>query len=169
MRLTTFLFIALFAGLQPAASAEEGCNKFAWSLARERTWFASPEKPGVPAGQKLSAIPAGAFVLRLEPAGEATFELPPERKPKSETWFGGSVSLPAPARGGIYQITISDDAWIDVVQDHRFVRSLGSTGRSDCAGLRKSLRLDLGPEPFVLQLSGAAVVQVTVSISPAAE
>ena len=139
------------------------------SISSERGWFATIDKPTVHAGHKLSAIPTGAFVLQLEPAGSVSFELPPERKPKGETWFGGTVSLPAPAMGGIYQITISDDAWIDIVQEHNFVRSAGSTGRSDCTGLRKSVRLDLRALPFVLQFSGAVVPVITLSVSPAAK
>jgi hypothetical protein len=169
MQWSSLLCIPLLACLQQSVAAQEGCDKFAWSLARERAWFAATEKPTVHAGQKLSAIPTGAFVLQLQPGGAASFELPPERKPKADRWFGGTVSLPAPATDGIYQITISDEAWIDIVQEHRFVRSLGSTGRSDCAGLRKSVRLDLGAAPFVLQLSGVMLPVITLSITPAAE
>ena len=42
---------------------------------------------------------------------------------------------------------LSDDAWIDVIQNGRYARSVGSTGRSDCPGVRKSVRLDLDAEP----------------------
>ena len=60
--------------------------------------------------------------------------MPPERKPRTEQWHGGMVRLPALAKPGIYQITLSDDAWIDVIQNGRYARSVGSTGRSDCPG-----------------------------------
>jgi hypothetical protein len=63
---------------------------------------------------------------------------------------------PALAKAGIYQITLSDDAWIDVIQNGRYARSVGSTGRSDCPGVRKSVRLDLDASPVVLQVSGVA-------------
>jgi len=61
-------------------------------------------------------------------------------------------------------VTLSDEAWVDAVQD---VRSVGSTRRSDCAGLRKSVRLDLGIAPFVLQISGVASDLIAVAISAA--
>ncbi len=93
--------------------------------------------------------------------------MPPERKPRSERWFGGMIRLPAPDKPGIYQVTLSEEAWIDVVQDGRYARSVGSTGRSDCAGLRKSVRLDLGIAPFVLQISGVASDSIAVAISAA--
>jgi hypothetical protein len=164
MRYVGFLCVPLLISFLQVSAAEDGCCKFAWSLARERDWFASPEKLSVGVGQTLAAIPNGAFTVKLQPGDEAWFELPPERKPKSETWFGGSVRLPALERGGIYQVTVSDEAWIDVVQEHRFARSVGSTGRSDCAGVRKSVRLELGPAPFTVQLSAVAIDAIVLAI-----
>ena len=60
--------------------------------------------------------------------------------------------------------TLSEEAWIDVVQDDRYVRSVGSTGRGDCPGLRKSVRLELGATPFVLQISGVTSDSIIVAI-----
>jgi hypothetical protein len=108
-----------------------------------------------------------AFVLRLQPAHQASFAMPPERTPKSEEWFGGAISFPSPQQAAIYQVTLSDDAWIDIVQDGRFARSVAHTRRSDCPGVRKSVRLDLLPAPFVLQLSGSASDIVVVAIHAA--
>ena len=115
-------------------AADDGCEKFAWSLARERAAFAAPDKTTIAAGETLAALPAGALVIRLQPGAQASFDMPPERKPRTEQWHGGMVRLPALAKPGIYQITLSDDAWIDVIQNGRYARSVGSTGRSDCPG-----------------------------------
>jgi hypothetical protein len=145
-----FIGLVLMALVFTASAAEDGCEKFAWSLAKERGWFAASDLPSIRAGEALDAIPSGAFTIRLEPASEASFALPPERKPKSDAWFGGMMRLPPP-RAGLYQVTLSQDAWIDIVQDGRYARSVGSTGRGDCPGLRKSVRLELGATPFVLQ------------------
>lgn len=154
---------ALITLLAPAA-AEDGCDKFAWSLAREQALFAATDKPNVKAGEALAAIPKSAFTLQLQPGADATFTMPPERKPKSENWFGGMLRLPALDKPGIYQVTLSEEAWIDVVQDGRYARSVGSTGRSDCPTLRKSVRLDLAATPFVLQLSGVTSESVVIAI-----
>jgi hypothetical protein len=156
--------LALFALLGPAAAADDGCEKFAWSLARDRAAFVAPDKTTIAAGETLTALPASALVIRLQPGAQASFAMPPERKPRIEQWHGGMVRLPALTKPGIYQITLSDDAWIDVIQNGRYARSVGSTGRSDCPGVRKSVRLDLDASPVVLQLSGVAPDAITVAI-----
>jgi len=159
---------ALFTLPAPAGAAEEGagCEKFAWSIAPERAWFAASNRMKVTAGETLAIAPADAFVVRLQPAAQAAFAMPPERKPRAAEWFGGMVRFPAMERAGIYQVTLSEEAWVDIVQDGRYARSVGSTGRSDCPGVRKSLRVEIGSTPFVLQLSGVAADTITVSIRP---
>src|SRR6476660_6684933 len=96
--------IALLALLGPAAAADDGCEKFAWSLARDRAAFAAPDKTTIAAGETLTALPASALVIRLQPGARASFAMPPERKPKTEQWHGGMVRLPALTKPGIYQI-----------------------------------------------------------------
>src|SRR5215475_2602031 len=119
MRVVRLLCMALVGAAPHLGSgvAEDGCGKFAWALARERAWFAVSDKLSLAAGETVSAIPQGAFVLKLQSGGEASFVLPPERKVQPERWFGGIVQLPAPDGAGIYGITASHEAWIDVVQD----------------------------------------------------
>ena len=158
--------VALIALLSPAA-AEDGCEKFAWSVARDRAAFSAPDKSTIAAGETLVALPPAALVIRLQPGAQANFEMPPERKPRIETWHGGMVRLPALAKPGIYQITLSDDAWIDVIQNGSYARSVGSTGRSDCPGVRKSVRLDLDASPVVLQVSGVSADTIAITIGPA--
>lgn len=117
------------------------------------------------AGDSLSRLPSTALVLHLDTASDVKFVLPPERKPKAAAGFAGTLSLPAPPKSGIYQVTLSDEAWIDLVQDGHYAHSVGSTGRSDCPGLRKSVRFDLGPSPFVLQLSGVTSNKISIVVA----
>ncbi len=166
MRCPWLLGLALVAQLVPA-SADDGCEKFAWSLARERAWFAASDKISVAAGDTLAAVPRGAFIVRLQPASQASFALPPERKPRSDQWFGGILRLTAIERPGIYQVTLSEEGWIDVIQGDRYARSVGSSGRSDCIGVRKSIRLEMERKPFILQLSGVVSDTIAVAIGPA--
>lgn len=129
--------------------------------------LAAADKPNVKAGETLPTTPKGAFVMILQPNTEATlaaFALPPERKPKAERWFGGIVRLPAVDKPGIYQVTLSEEAWMDVVQDGRYAHTVGHTGRGDCPGLRKSVRLELSAAPFVLQISGVTSDSIAVAI-----
>lgn len=167
MRRTILAAVALIAWLGPASAADDGCERFAWSVARERTAFAAPDKPTIASGATLTAIPAGPLVIRLQPASDVSFVMPPERKPRTEQWHGGWLQFPALPKSGIYQITLSEEAWIDVIQNGGYARSVGSTGRSDCPGVRKSLRLDLDASAFMLQLSGVSTDTIVAAISPA--
>jgi hypothetical protein len=149
-----------------SAVADDGCEKFAWSIARDRAAFAASDKPTIATGETLTSLPSAALVIRLQPGAQVNFEMPPERKPRTEQWHGGMVRLPALGKPGIYQITLSDDAWIDVIQNGRYARSVGSTGRSDCPGVRKSVRLDLDASPVVLQVSGVTPETIAITIGP---
>jgi hypothetical protein len=160
-----FASAALIALLTPAL-AEDGCDKFAWPLAHQQAQFAAADKPVVKAGETLAAIPKAAFILQLQPGTEAAFVIPPERKSKAERWFGGAIRLPALDKPGIYQVTLSEEAWLDIVQDGRYARTVGHTGRGDCPGLRKSVRLDLSAAPLALQVSGVTADRIFVTIGP---
>jgi hypothetical protein len=61
-------------------------------------------------------------------------------------------------------VTLSQDAWLDVIQDGRYARSAGSSGRRDCPGLRKSVRFHLQAGPVVLQLSAVESSEISVAI-----
>lgn len=167
MRLVALSALALITLLLPAEGQEkgDGCDKFAWSVARELAWFSAPNKVSVTSGETLASSPSGAFLMRLKPAGQAPFVLPPERIPKSDDWFGGTVSFPALEQAGIYQVTLSEEAWVDIIQDGRFVRSLGSSRRRDCPSIQKSIRLELAATPFALQVSGVGSDAIVIAIS----
>jgi imidazolonepropionase-like amidohydrolase len=160
------LFISVSA---PTTAAEEGsgCDKLAWPLARERAWLAAAEKPTIAAGTTIAAMPKAAFVLSLQPNGKASFALPPERQPKADAWFGGMLSLPAVEKPGLYQVTLSDEAWIDVVQNGRYLKAVAHTGRHDCPGARKSIRFEITQAPFIVQLSDAPRDAMAVAIGSA--
>jgi hypothetical protein len=140
-----------------------GCEKFAWPLARERAWFAAPDKQSVASGVILARLPIAAIIVSLEPSNQAKFALLPERAAGADK-YGGTVAFPALDRAGLYQVTVSDDAWVDVVQDGQYTKSVGSTGRRDCSGVRKSLRFHLVQAPFVVQVSGAAAETITLAV-----
>jgi len=68
------------------------------------------------------------------------------------------MRLPSAPRAGLYQVILSQDAWIDVVQDGKYMRSVGSTAGGYYPRLRKSVRLELGHAPFALQLSAISAL-----------
>jgi hypothetical protein len=156
-------FAVAIATTATLAAAEDGCGKFAWPLARERIWFADVDATTIASNSVLERIPRGAFIVKLLPQARVTYALPPERR-TGEQRFGGTLSIGGPEQPGIYQVTLSDNAWIDIVQDGRNARSIGNTGRSDCPGLRKSVRFELSRSSFILQIAGAPSDTITTAI-----
>ena len=72
-----------------------------------------------------------------------------------------------PEKPGLHQITLSAEAWVDVVQDGRFLRSVAFSGRSGCAAMRKSVRFELQQRPATIQISGASGQRINLIVTPA--
>ena len=140
-----------------------GCEKFKWSIARERTWFAASPK-SVAAGAELTSTES-AYLVALVAGDASGFAVAPDRAPKPGA-FGG-VLKGVIVKPGLYQITLSDEAWIDVVQNGASVKSKDFSGKKDCPGVRKSVRFDLVAGPATLQISNADVAKMMVAIAPA--
>lgn len=161
--------LALLAGslaVGPVAAQDaSGCARFKWPVDRERSAFGTPGLQVVEAGKPLPGIMDPAIV-RLKPLAEAGFERPPGRKPKDGT-FGVAIRTPPLAVSGTYQVTISDDAWIDVIQNGRELRSFGVSAERDCPNVRKSVRFSLGAGQATVQISGAAADSIKVDLLPA--
>ena len=172
-------FLILLAGcgalLAPAASAvaagATGCEGFLWPLATELTWMKTATAENVASGATLASLPGDkAIELALVPVGEVSFPAKPTSTPKPEDarTFGGFVnvgSLPT----GHYQVTLSAHAWIDVIQGGKPLEATGHTGSKDCDGIRKSVRFEVGPGPFVIQVSGSAKDSIRIAVRPAAD
>lgn len=150
-----------------SASAQDasGCGKFKWSVERERSAFGTPGLQTVEAGKPLPGIMDPA-ILKLKPVAEAEFERPPGHKPKDGS-FGAVFRTPPIAVAGTYQITLSDEAWIDVIQNGHEVRSSGFSGQRDCPNVRKSVRFALDTGQATVQISGAAADSIKVDLLPA--
>ena len=87
------------------------------------------------------------------------------RRKKADTQrFGGILSFAAPEKNGSFQVTLSSEGWIDVVQNGAALDSAGHSGAKDCPGLRKSVRFKIGDAPVVLQISGAPADTIKVAI-----
>ena len=104
--------------------------------------------------------------VNLEPQASVTFAKAPGRKPKADPAFAAVLTLPALAAAGRYQVTLSDEAWIDVLQNGKEVRSSGFSAQGDCPGVHKSVRFALQPGPATVQISGAAVDAIKIDVLP---
>jgi hypothetical protein len=160
------LIVALvLLGATPAFAAEpSGCDKFKWPIDRERAALTAPDRAKLASGTELTGLTG--FALSLVPPAEAKLPAPPERKPKDGT-FAGFVTLKVAHKAGAYTISLSDTAWIDVVQDDAFQKPMEFSGATDCAGIRKTIKVDLSAGPFVIQISGAADKAISVAVLPA--
>jgi hypothetical protein len=147
------------------AQADEprGCDKFKWPIAHEQAALQAIDKARVESGGAI-ALDA-ATVLHLAPYAEARLMMAPERTPKSPTSNAGMANAPAPT-AGLYKISVSDSAWIDVVRDGAFVKSSGFSGVLDCPGIRKSVKFFLAGKPFAIEVSGVDAADLSLIVSP---
>ena len=149
----------------PAAPVPAACTDFAWPLMREETWFAAPGLARVASGDTLRPEMPGA-VLTLKPEAEVAFPVAPSRVPPPGS-YGGVLRFPAPIRPGIHQVTLSDEAWIDVSQDGQTTRPpVDHTVNRDCPTLRKSLRYQFGTAPVIIEISGAKRDTIKIAVAP---
>jgi hypothetical protein len=162
------LLIALvWLGTAPAWAAEEpsGCDKFKWGIDRERAALTAPDRVKLASGGELAALPSTAVTLGLRAPAEAKLPSPPERAPKEGT-FAGFTSIKAAPKAGIYTISLSAGGWVDVVQDGHFLKPKAFSGATDCEGIRKTMKYEIGASPFVLQISGTKEDSVSIAILP---
>jgi hypothetical protein len=153
-----------FAG---AAFAEEpaGCDTFKWPLDKERAMLTSPNMVTVASGMSVALPLPVALTVTLVPFADAKLPTPPERAPRVADSFAGFIAVPAPAQDGSYKITLSSDAWIDVVQAGHLLKSGPHSGATGCQGVRKSVKFDLAAEPFVVQFSNVKTNSIGVAIT----
>ena len=141
------------------AAAEDGCDRFAWPVDREQELFADGIMADV---QSRSALPRdGVFSLRLQPVAQVIYTVAPERG--RDDGLGGLVTLEW-ISAGRWQVTLSDDAWIDAVQNDRRLVPLATTRRPDCPGIRQSVQFQVESEPLTLQFGGASVKRLNIAV-----
>jgi hypothetical protein len=141
------------------------CDHFAWPITREKTWFAG-KLPTAHSGERFTMSDEGVL-LQLKPTKNFDFFLPPERPPKPDS-YSGNIVIFGVMNPGVYQVTLSDEAWIDVFENGFRLKSTAFTGQKDCPDVRKSVRFELTPgAPITIQISNAPKDQVKFAIAPA--
>jgi hypothetical protein len=141
----------------PAAFADEtgGCASFAWPITTELQWMKATDSKAVASGAKLPSPPARAIALLLEPMSAVSFPVAPTGKLKPEgDVYGGVVIFDSPSSApGSYQVTMQTGGWVDVIQDGKALKPTAHSGKSDCDGVRKTIRFNLDPGPFTVEFS----------------
>jgi len=154
-------------GAVPAWAAEEpsGCDKFKWNIDHERAALTAPDRVKLASGAELAAVPSTGMTLSLTTPAEAKLPTPPERAPKEGT-FAGFSSFKAPPKAGIYTVSLSAGAWVDLVQDGHPLKPKAFSGATDCDGIRKTMKYEISANPFVLQVSGTRDTSISIAILP---
>jgi hypothetical protein len=161
------LMALVLLGTAPAWAAEEpsGCDKFKWNIDHERAALTAPDRVKLASGGEVAALPATGMTLALRVPAEAKLPTPPERAPKDGT-FAGFASFKSAPKAGIYTVSLSAGGWVDVVQDGHALKPKAFSGATDCDGIRKTMKYEIGVSPFVLQISGTREDSVSVAILP---
>lgn len=98
-------------------------------------------------------------------AKDVKLPVAPERAPKPDS-FAAVLSAPKLAPG-LYQITLSAGAWVDVAEDGKLVKSSAFSSQFDCPGVRKSARFPLGAGSATIEISNAGVDKIMFAIAAA--
>jgi hypothetical protein len=163
------VFAGVFAivGIGPGFGQEkaDGCSGFKWSVDRELTAFSGEGVLVVNSGGQIPGI-MEAVSLRLAKQDDVHFEVPPSRKPKNNPAFAGVFPIVPVAVPGPYNVTVSDDAWIDVIQNGHVLRQTGFTGSHTCAAIHKSVRFDLEKGPATVMITDAAKDALKIDVLP---
>jgi hypothetical protein len=157
--------------LSTAVWAEEqaGCTGFEWPLDTELTWMAGSDDVALESGGEIAAPPAKAISLSLQPSKTVTMPVTPGIKKQAvgADSFSGWFTLTRVQKPGLYQISLSDGAWIDAAQNGALVRSSAFTGQKDCKVIHKSVRFEISSGPVTVQISGAPGQKVRLAIRAA--
>jgi len=158
----------LMLGLAPAYAAEPvGCENFKWPVTRERALLTTPDLPNLKSGVDAPTLPPLAATLSLHPAADAGLPKPSERTQKPGT-FAGFLRL-GQIPGGTYTISVSDYAWVDVLQDGNYLKPTAFSGVTGCNGIRKTMRFDLAAGLTTVQISGVATDAIKLAVTPSSD
>ena len=130
-------------------------------MEREMTALRAAHLEQVNSSTKLSAVPFVGTVM-LVPSHTTNL---PKGTPKDDT-FSGYLVITGIA-SGTYSISVSDAAWLDVVENDHFLKAKAHSGAQGCQGIRKVLQFELRGDPLIVQISGAPTPRLNVAILPA--
>ncbi len=169
----TGLFLAAFllmgAPIVPATAQEDGCTGFSFPVDTEMAWMKAPDSEAAGTGGKMSGVPAKAVALQLKMTRDITLPVKSGRKKQGigGATYSGWFEIANLPKSGLYQISLSREAWIDAAQNGELVPSHSFSGKPACKTIRKSVRYELGAGPVIVQVAGAETDNVRVTIREA--
>lgn len=164
---TALAIFAIAASVAPGfaeAKNNPACEQSSWPLKRELELFRDNLET-VFSGATLGSVPEKGLVLELQPPMTVDYALAPGGDPKPDT-FAGVFLVKTVPKAGTYQVTASQDAWIDLIQDGKALDLSAETLNPNCSDAPKSMRFHLEPGPLTVQISGASSNRIKLAISP---
>ncbi len=146
-----------------ATGARADCDHFKWRLDQEKTWFAQSPEP-LQAGAEIPAA-KNAYEVALKPESAAGFIVAPKKLTPGA--FGAVVRIAAIPKAGLYQMTLSREAWVDVIQNDARARTRNVSRQRDCPSFAKSVRFTLAAGPAVLEFSGVTASSIAFALAAA--
>ena len=139
-------------------AAEDNCRHFSWSVGRPIDLFDEP----LPVVQSAHSLPKeGVFAVLLRPVAEVIYPTLPERG--SDGSWGAVITLEK-VPGGVYQIALSEEAWLEAIQGNARLPVTRSARKVECRGVRRSFEVEVQGEPLTLQLGGAGVRRINIAV-----
>jgi hypothetical protein len=143
----------------PACAAPSDANlSAAWSA------WTSPEavQAATDAAKSPDVMPGHAYALSLSPVTQVVYPVAADKPPMAGT-FGGLLSLKITA-AGTYSVALNDKAWIDIVKDGTFVRSVAHDHGPACTTVRKAVDFTLEPGLYAIQIASAPTADLKLAI-----
>lgn len=157
------------------ASSEEvvGCAALPAELEAERAaWVAMPValRAAADATAPRAVVTLVKTRLSLLPAADLKPAALSKQEANPKGSFGGIVAF-APGRGGMFRVSTSERAWLDVIDraGARPLTPLSSDKRLRCFGVAKALVFELEPgADYLLQVTAASARELDLMIAQAA-
>lgn len=160
--LCVIICVAVLAATPAVAATPVGCDHFKWSLDHEKELLA---KSAAIASGDAASIATGEN-LALTPQNGAKLPHKPSRSPRFPNSYAGYVTFVAPSKAGLYRVTVTHGAWVDVVQDGHLLKPSDHTGAKGCEGLAKSMKFNLAATPFAIEISSSTAPSVALVVTP---
>jgi hypothetical protein len=158
MRAALIACVLPLLGAPEAVAQEENCRQFSWSMGREIDLFDEP----LPVVESAQSLPKeGVFALLLKPAADVIYPVPPERG--SDGGNGAVITIES-VPAGRYQIALSEEAWVDAVQDNGRLSILAVDRNKECPGVRRSVDVEVTSQALTLQIGGAKVRRINIAL-----
>ncbi len=98
------------------AAAQEACSGFSWPVDTEIAWMTSPGSEPAVSGAKVPGLEAKAIALKLQPSAQVTLPVKSgTKKPIAPDSYSGWFEIASLPESGLYQVSLSDHGWIDVI------------------------------------------------------